>query len=261
LTKVPDFFTIRFVPTRRLAISSCATLLLVVCSAPLLQADWSFYDGTFNNADWRIDVLVFTTPGVSSGGGGQQILSGNPPPSMEATETFGGVTPSGDLAKLVFGFFFSESLYNPGAQGAIAEVSFSYDVIEQYTTGPMVGVDLVLFQNGVYYSRTLGPDLTGSAAWVSFSHADLVASDFTNIQPNGLQGTQHPVFSDQGSPIQFGFLIGGESGRTDTISCDVDNFSVVVVPEPAPAALLVLSLFGVLSYKLSRSVNTRKRMN
>jgi hypothetical protein len=122
----------------------------------------------------------------------------------------------------------------------------------------MLGVDLVLLQDGNYYTRTAGADMLGPGGWESFSHAGFQASDFTNVLYDGTRGDQHPIFSSDGSPIQFGFM-GQGRGAFQSIYWDIDNFGVTVVPEPSSAILLGLTLCFYLCYRRAKLRGSRAR--
>ncbi|MEP7013854.1 MAG: hypothetical protein ABI925_00275 [Verrucomicrobiota bacterium] len=234
----------------RILIPSFGLCYLLACITA--QADWVFVDGTFANTEWSGDVIVYTTSGHD--GFGQQTLTGNPAPCLENSL---GIKGPGGL--IITSHFSNSALYNPAVEGAITEVRFSLDVIQTFTTGALLGVDLLLFQNDTYYARTAGPDLTNSSVWGTLSHSGLVADDFSNILPNGLFGSQHPVFSDQGSMIQFGFLTSIQSNHADDVAGYMDNFGVVVVPEPSGEALIAYGAIGIIAYRFGKSFSSRNR--
>jgi hypothetical protein len=86
------------------------------------------------------------------------------------------------------------AIYDPSVSGAIANVSYSFDVntLEDSDFGA-VGYGLALFQNGNYYVDLHAIHTSG--AWVSFAFSNLSAEDFSIFAFPSPADPEHPDFS------------------------------------------------------------------
>lgn len=193
----------------------------------------TFVDGTFNDADWSVVLLPHDQPNATFTAS-QSASGGNPGTFRLLTyESLNAGTVN--AANLRSGAF-----YTPSIQGALASVSFSYDLQSVSLTvfsAPYFAPLLV--QGGNYYRwnqlhiNTLNP-------WRTFAANDLTASDFFLF--GGSLG-DHPDFSVNGAPMQFGFAtIDGLSTGGRNVA-GIDNWSVTAVPEPSVYALGFCAVF------------------
>jgi len=198
-----------------------------------------FSDSEFSSSDWFFEV------GAWGGGNGlstQELSSGNPGAyrkitlSMSAGE--GGVGLHG---------FKSSAVYDPSTQGAILSVAFTEDfrMVEGSVSGMSSGS--VLLQNGLRFYRWCWE--TDSVDWTTRTAGGVGALDYhlDGLQNNG-ENPLHPDFSENGSPITFGFFrnIQGVAGTDFFMSTGLDNWTttVVSVPEPSTAGLLVVGMLA-----------------
>jgi hypothetical protein len=151
----------------------------------------------------------------------------------------------------------SAASYAPSIDGAIAEISFSFDVNSGFGgTSGCVGRTAALMQDGIVFvaSTVSGVTLTGTG-WNTFSAESLTSASF--LSPALL----NPDFTSSGSTILFGFVLsnGSSIGAPTNSQSYVDNFSLEVTPVPEPASTgivlgaLVLGLGGLRRFGSARS--------
>jgi len=248
---------------------SCQSLILLTAMlfapAALVEAGTvSFFDGTFNNADWNNTEIL--NPGGDASFTAFQVGSGGDPGSFQETDQTFNQTPI-DVSHLNPGF-----TYNPSVQGALTSIDVDYDLIE---FSPLHGIEVVysilLFQNGTYYSPPGGFNNLNQSSWTNFSHTGLTASDFDRdfdgFTLPGL-GPTNPNFSSTGGPIEFGFASGNTplaSPALTTTSSGIDNLSITLnntqpVPEPTSAMLLTGGLAVLVFMKRLRRARKHGRV-
>ncbi len=195
--------------------------------------DVRFFDGTFNNANWPF--TVFTNGGTASAT--QQLTGGNPLAFFRIVNTTPNAAPN------AFGQVFPVfrrlgATYNPQTQGAIASIDYAEDSILIDGSGDGLGAGPALVQNGKSY---IGPEhVTPSFLWTHFTNTNLKASDFDRLLPVSqwsanaatiTDPTQHPDFSANGVPIQFGFWRGNTTGLGGSGGSQIggiDNWTVTI---------------------------------
>jgi hypothetical protein len=209
----------------------------------------SFFDGTFNNSNWTEQQLILTDSEPSDPNAtfsaGQVLSGGNPGAYLSTAQNYNGPNQSIAISHLN-----GTEIWNPGASGGISSISYSFDLnfFNYPGTGSVpsnaVGYSPILFQSGNFYIGT--EVVTVSPTWVSFSLADLTATEF-----HLLNGSSNPNFTISGAPITFGFVsLNGTccDAPTTTIS-GLDNWSVTVNTTPLPSAwLMLLSGFAGLGF-------------
>lgn len=234
-------------------------VLLFLCLSRLVRADTTFADGTFDPANWVVDVRY--AGGNGSGSAVQQSSGGNPGSYYQVTiSTTDG--PSGITAFL----YNSNFTYSPSSQGAISSVDFSLSLESQAGVGTAF-VNLALEQNNQMF---IGPEYdTSSNSWVTFSQG-LGASSFGRLSSaNGeffIDSTVHPDFSATGADTLWGFTSifnadSGAPGGSETMG--VDNYDVVLhlaaVPEPSTVLLVVAGFVTITIPRLRHRLISNNR--
>ncbi|MBD3886523.1 hypothetical protein IFO70_33150 [Phormidium tenue FACHB-886] len=184
-----------------------------------------FSDSTFNNADWQTEI-------VTSGNGGtvtinQGNTAGDVGSFREITNTVY-QTAKGVNSNVIGLHWQVRTTYDPQAQGAIVAINYSEDSILMQGFGEGQATGLALRQNQQVYlpvSRLITPELN----WTQKELRDLQAQDFVAIGTTD----QHPDFSAQGAPIQFGFFRANTTTNDEySITSGIDNWSVSINPTP-----------------------------
>ena len=220
-------------------------VLLALAAAAQLQAS-TFFDGTFNNSDWTATKVLDTSNPPASFTAGQAAFDGNPAPFRETTQNFGNNNANGSIW---VAHLDSNFIWDPGTQGAIAALNFSFDG-KSFSNGVSggIGYGLVAFQNNTYYLADF--TAVSQSQWTNHMAMDLTAGDF--FLPGF--GTGTPNFSAGGTPIEFGYFTeNGITTNTDTTVSGIDNYSLEVVPEPSTWAVAALSLAAIIALRFRRS--------
>lgn len=205
--------------------ASVTAVLFIV--GPTLADPVTFSDGTFDDDLWVAEKVLDTTPGMSAEfTAGQQPVGGNPGAYRETTHTYaeGGIW---------VGHLRTDAVYDPSTQGAIHEISHSYD-LRLFVGAPYaVRYRLLIFQNGMYF-ETEG-DAIFYGEWQHFEHDGLTESDFTIVDED-YPGDLHPDFSDQGAPMTLGYLTHNyhEGSNEQFRRHGIDNWEVTIRTEPTP---------------------------
>lgn len=210
-----------------------ALVLLIAALSDSAYAQ-SAMDSTFNNADW-ITVLIPPTGSPPSGStvqtptapSSQDTSNGNLPPSRTTTHKYQGVNPPGIWVAHMYQP--PSAYYNPSTQGAIAGVSFSYD-LSPPTVSMLYG--LIILQNGIYYRSNNSPNpndtpantITNPPLWKSISHSNFTAANFEDVKDPS--STRRPDFSCKGTLIQFGYLTA--NSNTPDQKSAIDNWKVEI---------------------------------
>jgi hypothetical protein len=220
--------------------SSICALLLIAALSGSAHAQWAS-DSTFNNADWTAIVLPYPLSDPNAKCGTLAIPcgqdpNGNPSPSRKTYHNYDGTNGNPKAIWVAHLYQPLSSIYDPSTQGAIAGVSYSYDLIQHTGGGQAVTHALLAYQNNTYYfsyrsNSNPSTDLVyNSPNWQSFPLPSatpkiLTAADFQKVSNTG--STEHPDFSCKGKPIQFGYVTGN-SNTNPTISA-VDNWRVDII--------------------------------
>ena len=108
----------------RIRIPASLVVMLLISGVPPYAAATTFFDGTFNDADWQVVDHQVGFGGTSSAI--QRASGGNPDEFREVTTTLN--PASGE--RRVFSFNFrSGAVYDPQSQGAIQSIDYSEDAI------------------------------------------------------------------------------------------------------------------------------------
>lgn len=199
----------------------CFTIIKAPCYAG---------DKIFANANWQASKIKDTTNGTGATFPNSQVSTGgNLAEYRRVTHTFG-------EGAIVVAHLNSQAVYDPASQGALASVSYSYDL--RYIEGPAggaVGYQLLVFQNNTYYGGPMNEIY--SNAWLAFTG---LALDYTKFNKIFGAGPAKPDFSCSGAPITFGYLSANSHttpNATQTKTSGLDNWCVTLIKAPPPAPL------------------------
>lgn len=222
-------------------IRSLCFVMVLSCSFVAATADVVLFDGTFDDGNWSTYTLLdTTTPGDASAASGQTSADGDPDPSRETNHDW---QASSSGVSVRFGHLASHLVYDPGTQGPIDTLELQFDVrlpspIRHVNT---MGFGPLLVQDGLTYVAGVSYPFNPPTPWMTIDFAP-ATSDPTNWNKFGAPG--HPDFSSSGAPITFGyFTSNGGSGTNDRLSATgrLDNYTLVITPEPGSAALFGLA--------------------
>ncbi len=216
----------------------------------------SFFDGTFNLADYSAPV-IYNPQGITITN--TQILSGgNPNAAISTALEF----PNDFIMGLAL--IRPSFSYNPSTQGAIVSIDASVDRYldsNGQVTGAPLGGSWVLLQGGNYYRVTSpGVPLPDPPAFQTHSVTGSHQSDWTlfDFTTGTIDPTSHPDFSSSGSPIQFGytFRLQSTSGLRGLWELRGDNLSYTINAVPEPGTLPLMLLSGILGLALKRTLSS-----
>jgi uncharacterized repeat protein (TIGR01451 family) len=192
-------------------------LLITLALGSVAQAQ-TFSDATFNNASWNSVLLPISVSG-SSFTASQDNVNGNGIPSRITTHSY-------PMGQIFVAHLSTTSTYDPASQGAIVNLSYSYD-LRHYTTG-QVAYYLLVFQNNTWYVRTPNDLITSPGGWMNFSGLSLTAASF--IKLTGPSPNVNPDFSCNGSRIVFGYATrnSNPTGNLATTRSGIDNWRVTI---------------------------------
>lgn len=220
--------------SRRLLHSLLLVAISVLAIAPRASSV-TFFDGTFEDADWSGTKVFDTTAGSSATfTAGQFATGGNPGGYRQVDHSYG----PGGIGVLHLNLF---AVYDPATSGAIASVDYAFDAIHlNPPPAQAVAFNLALEQGGSTYIASSFNAF--DAVWTSTGQMGLLATDFA-LYTGG--GPANPDFSSGGGVITAGFVsrnsnTGGATLITRTGG--IDNWSVTFNPVPEPTSALLLGL-------------------
>jgi hypothetical protein len=237
--------------------ASLGALLLSAVSSAAAQ-NVSYSQGTFKASDWQ-QVVTRQTNGWT---GSTDLLTsdGNPGSNWLIKSSRLAPVVTGDIHIANINTLFT---YNPGTNGAIAALDFSFDLLGRSSVGysaPFFGFfSPVIRQNGELY-RVSGSGVEPTFVWATSTFSFTPASSW--LSPI-LGNTSLPDFTSGGGTIEFGYFFAA-GGTCPTNNCretitmaSLDNYSVSItaVPEPSTYALMAAGLAGLLVVHRRRSTN------
>ncbi|HEV2295421.1 MAG TPA: hypothetical protein VGR35_16340 [Tepidisphaeraceae bacterium] len=161
----------------------------------------------------------------------------------------------------VAGFAFDQAMYYPSVEGALESLDYSFYLSKTSGSRPTSLVSLMLMQDGKVYSLDERYSIENDDTVLSqiIAGTSLKAEDFLLEKAQGdgfvLDPSQHPDFSEDGSPLYFGWLLSRSAnpavGGNDQPYTDLDDLLLTfhtAVPEPSSA----VSVIGALSIMLMR---------
>lgn len=233
------------------ALAGCIMLLAGVWSEPLFAqaTEVSFQSEDFDGGNWSsggayshpVAGATVTFEPRSGDGNPDQYLR----LLIQMAPNPGGSTGAYALA------FNAEATYAPAVSGAIEWLDHQWDVRRSPDADGSHAATLALVQDGYLYAafdRRLFPDLSISG-WETQEQLVLVESDF--IPYAGWREDEQPFnpdFSENGSPITFGYANGVSRGAGDPLTAnpppvgiDTDNWQLTIHSAGVPAAPGTLS--------------------
>lgn len=229
----------------------CTSLVLFVSAVSLSATTVSFStDGTMAAANWSTTKFD-DSEGNANFSSSQLLSGGNPGAYWNVTHSYGPRTVTSS-ASIALAHLNSNFTWNPSIQGMLNNVSLSLsaDVINDGASNA-VGLGVVLFQNGTYYTWFMAAPSQGPS-WTTYSASNGIATDFTS-------GLNVPDFSPSGSLINFGFYTAnGTTGSATSTQTAIDNVKLVldVTPIPEPSSLAIFSTLGASLFIRSRRRET-----
>ncbi len=206
--------------------SILALLIFLTVGAGIMADQIEFSDGMFGDNQWSAELGLVFASNVSFVAE-QMETGGMPGHYRHIVHNWSG---PGEMWVL---HLREDAVFDPSKSGSINSITFSCDLnwFNPPQTPNGVGYYPLIFQNGTYYQ---GPLLIiQQNSWVSFS-VKVTQSEFIRHLPEGNGGTE-PDFSDEGSPIQLGFISqnGTASNQTITTISGIDNWSMAIDFEPS----------------------------
>jgi hypothetical protein len=152
-----------------------------------------------------------------------QVLSGSPSggPYQQGRLTFTSAAYVANISRTVG----TGGVYDPGADGAISSLSYSYDFQTLQATGgtaDQIGVGVLVKQGYNYYLADYHG--VGQDGW-SHSAGVLQAADFARVWGSG---PSQPDFSSSGAPIEIGYLTAHSCDGWQWLTWGIADFRIAV---------------------------------
>jgi hypothetical protein len=194
----------------------------------------TFSDDTFNNDDWSVELggTVAAVPTFT-----QVSEDGNTYRRM--VYTYYSPHMGAPYAGSVDLYLYTAHEYDPSSCGAIQHLAFRADF--RLDNGVQETCRFIVCQDNKYYwagYKTVGSSDVGAGVWVPFevqlTETDFQLIDLDAFDPWVVQSDEHPDFSENGSPIMFGYCCGGRASSPsyNQITSSVDNWRVEITPIP-----------------------------
>ncbi len=225
---------------------SWMALGFALAGVPLQASATVFFDGTFADADWTSQQLIatgaFPSDPNATFSAGQVASGGNSGAYRTVTQTYQGPNQGIYVAHVN-----STEVYDPSISGAIAGLSFGFDVdffnYPGTCCGPSfaVGYAPLVQQGGSFFLGQTAIAIQPN--WIAFALPNQTAADFVLMNGDPLLATSHPDFSATGGSFTIGYAtFNGTAGASQTSTTSgLDNWSVTVndIPEPSGVPMLV----------------------
>jgi hypothetical protein len=223
-----------------MGIASPGRSLRLAVTALLLASAWdvsaavsTFFDGTFNAGDWVSGPVISSINAVAANLTNQQNLTGGDPGAFSKFST--AVSGVGLSSVYRVSYFNNAAIYDPSSSGAILKMSggFNNNLFSSTSVFDVFDASIVLRQKGAVYLpenffglQDVAPHWYGGNTLFGTSVPVGSASDWHLMVGSG---PTIPDFSEKGSPIQFGLLVGAyfDSG-SGTVVGGVDNWTITV---------------------------------
>lgn len=211
------------------------SMVMVACwlCTPFVQADTlAFGEGEFDVAELEIELFNFHTGGDANTS--QVLEGGNPGAYLRVNHMTNEATDPQDNAAIYVFHGFPAASVDPGVDGAVTSVDYSWDVSALEESGFEAGFfGPALRQGDRYYVSAGNLELVGGDLnWRPVKRQGLTAADFGRIQDIlEIDPEADPDFSASGEPIVFGFfsaMAGALGGQGLSQSHGFDNWQVVV---------------------------------
>lgn len=209
----------------------------------------TFSDSTFKNVDWNLTTVVQGDDGAVTA---EQLSPGGNPGNYRYISNSVEVI---DNYTIVWGLHTkNNAIYNPQSVGAITSIDYSEDAIS-FGGGQGQATGLALRQNGHFYFTFSKRLITPENQWTNKELTNLKETDFIRVEDVLTNITNHPDFSANASPIEFGFFRGNSGAGSYSVAGGIDNWKVTVnyndpnsIPEPSfLLGLLAIGAIGVVS--------------
>ena len=211
--------------------------LPVAIASPALAQTVS--DDTLLDANW---ALTQAWAGLGGSSTAAQVATGGNPGSYRLVTDVVNAAPPGSQTLVLSTNIYTPFTYNPAVSGSIASLSYSEDAEcthgcfgQGQATGPAVQ------QGGKLYILNTQLFTGPGAAWTNHSLSGLTSDDFSivSVTPTSIfDNAQHPNFSANGAPIQFGFFRANGTrvnAGVYTLSAGIDNWKITIAPGPSAA--------------------------
>jgi len=206
---------------KRLSIVFCFFFVAVFSVSNCFGESVTVSDGDF--IDWFFDYKADEDVGSAEVA---VHTDGNPGRSLRVTTH----TPSSPRNTAYGVAVKNDFVWNPATQGAITGISMSIN----YRSTRLQRVHCIIYQDGQYYQGPRpGPVTTGAEGW---NWLTLNASSDSEFYLWDID-TPSPDFSENGSPIKFGFAAGQTSSGDKSV--DYDNWEITITTMAQPSDGLV----------------------
>ena len=225
-----------------------------------VRAAVTFSDSEFNDADWELLVLTHEAGGDTTA---VRSESGGCPDAHRIITTMVGTANRGTQSGVIGFHRRIGATYAPAKEGAFEYIDYSecaavYETVfaDGQATGPALRQDGKVY----FYYLSTGP----SGAWYTKSATNIWATNFFLVSSvNATQWydpKQHPDFSTNGGPIEFGFWRGnftcpGCPGYT--VSAGIDQWSLAL--QSAVVAEIRCSEVGCSEVEVCWNANPNRR--
>jgi hypothetical protein len=218
-------------------------IALGLAASPAM-ASVTFFDGTFNDADWSLTTITNANGAASTVQGFQLATGGNGGSHRTVIHQ---MVVTGQYALVTGLHMNANATYDPSTQGGFSTIDYSEDAMASLG---LMGTGLAILQDGNFYVLRKPSLMYAQGSWNTVARTGIVATDLYLIDSNGnFDQSRSPDFSAAGGVMQFGFWRANGSGTaasgTFNYETGIDNWSVTLVV-PSPGALALVGLAGLI---------------